>query len=383
MWRRRSRGDRHDSRREVTAIAAALVLAVVLGAGAWIAVQLVAVLDDHAKQTNYLSSVVSQLDGLLTKAGEADADHRAFLQNPDDRKLKSMNESLAGIQTAFAELLKLTTNDPGVQVDLISAKNVVDKKLESIRDALDYQRVGQGSQALTVIRESGSIGSTVTTAISPIHKKFVAMLDENRNKPREITSYTGLWLLATWLIAAALGGLITVIAVRESRLAGRLLKRLRRESIQDRLTGLPNGVYLEEWLTRSLPRATRHGGMVGLIYVDINNFKQVNHALGRDEGDKLLIEVAEKLSSITRSSDFVARIRNDSFAVVMQDVRDAQQVESATRRFGALGVTRAGMPIRITAGHAIFPEDAETASNLIRLSRAAMYRNRQTRRVAA
>ena len=363
------------------AFGAAAALALILGIGAWRAVDMVSSLSAHADQAAYLSSVEARLEALRAKAGDAENEHRAYLQTPDAVRLKAFNDAVAAIQGQFDELLKLTTQDPRLHANLRDAKELTDKKAESIRDAMDAGRNGQVTNAVTPVGQGG-MGPTVKGAIEPLQKRLEAAAAHSRGRPRDIASFTGYWLLATWLLAAAVGIAIAVLAVRQGRAVGRLDRRLRRESIHDNLTGLPNNAYLEEWLSRSLSRASRTGSKVGLVYVDINNFKQVNHALGYGEGDRVLVEIAEKLSHMTRKSDFVARVRNDSFALVMPDVTDIQQVESAMSRFAALSVVRASITIKTTVGAAVFPEDAETPDNLIRLSRAAMYRNRQTRRAA-
>jgi diguanylate cyclase (GGDEF)-like protein len=370
------------TRAEMFAMVAAATLIVMLSVGAWSAYYMVASLRDHANESAYLTGVVAHLDALLARAADAENEHRAYLQNADANRLKGFNEALAGIQSEFRELLKLTSDDQGAQLEIQAAKAQTDKTLESIRDAIDYQRIGQNAHALAVVGQSGSIAATVKEATASLQKKFETALFETRNRPREVASRTATWLLVTWLLAAIVGGGVAALAVRQARLVGRLHRRLRRESIYDELTSLPNAVYLEEWLTRSLARAAGTNMKVGVLYVDINDFKQVNHGLGYAEGDKVLLEVSEKLRQMTRSSDFLARVRNDSFAVVMPDVVDMQQVESEMSRLSGISVVRSGIAIKTTVGAAIFPEDAESADNLLRLSRAAMYRNRQTRRAA-
>jgi diguanylate cyclase (GGDEF)-like protein len=364
------------------AMGAAGLLVIVLSVGAWSAYYMVASLTDHANESAYFSNVVARFEALGARAADAENEHRAYLQNADANRLKSFNEALAGIQAEFRELLKLTSQDAGAQIEIQAAKAQTDKTLESIRDAIDYQRIGQSAHALAVVGQSGSIVATVKEAVAPLQKKFETALFETRNKPSDVASRTATWLVVTWLLAALIGVAIAVLAVRQARVVGRLHRRLRRESIYDELTGLPNGVYLEEWLTRSLARAAGTDMKVGVLYVDINDFKQVNHGLGYAEGDKVLLELSEKLRQMTRSSDFLARVRNDSFAIVMPDVVDMQQVESEMSRLSGLAVARSGIAIKTTVGAAVFPEDAESADNLLRLSRAAMYRNRQTRRAA-
>ena len=379
--RRRSQG-RSTSGVERLALAGAIGLVLALLGGAWLAADMMSALSDQVTESTYLANTINRFEAVMAKAAEAETEQRAYLQNADDKRLKAFHEAVAAMRTEFDELFKATAGEPSLNADIGAARAMTDKAVDSVRDAIDYQRIGQAPHGNAIIQQSGSISGTVKETIGPLHAKFEAALVQSRNRPREVASNTATWLVATWLLAAALGVTLAVLAIRQARAVGRMHRRLRDESIYDGLTGLPNGVYLEEWLSRSLHRAVRTGAKVGLLFVDINNFKQVNHALGHGEGDRVLTEIAGKLTSVTRASDFVARVRNDSFAVVMADVLDLQEIESAMSRLVDLSVDRAGIAIKTTVGAAVFPEDAETADNLLRLSRAAMYRNRQTRRAA-
>jgi len=378
---RRSRGDKR-TRAEIYALFATIALVVVLAAGAISAFMLVSELKDYAGQSRFLSDVLSRLESVSAKAADAENEQKAYSQNPDPGRLKGFSDAVAGIQADYQALLKLTADDPGTQLEIQAAKAQTDKAADAVRDAIDYHRTGQGAHALAFINQGGSLASSVRQAVAPLQKRVEKALLESRSKPEEIASRIGWWLLLSWTLAAIIGGTVSVMALRQAAIVGRLHRRLRRESIFDALTGLPNTVFLEEWLTRSIARASRTNARVGVLFVDINNFKQVNHGLGYSEGDKVLLELAEKLRTVSRASDFVARLRNDSFAVVMPDVVEAAQIETAMARLSGLAVVRSGIAIKITVGVAVFPEDAESADNLLRLSRAAMYRNRQGRRAA-
>lgn len=382
MSEKRSRSGSGTTRPEIVAIAAAMALVLTLAIGAWVAFMMVKTLSDEATEESYLSNVLSRLDTIVSRATDADAEYRAFQESGGPSRQKAFTDLLVAIRTDYDELLNLTSHDQTTHAELTAAKAKTDKTIDSIRDALDYKRTEQGTQAIVVLGDGGSLLATTKQATAALQKRFQSALIERGTRPRELADRTALWLLTTWLLAAMIGAGIAYLAIRHARNVGRLQRRLRRESIYDSLTGLPNGVYLEEWLKRSLARAVRTQTKVSVLYFDINDFKQVNHGLGYSEGDKVLLEVAEKLRAITRSSDFVARIRNDSFAVVLPDIIDLSQVESAISRLNTISVVRSGLAIKTTVGAAIYPEDAESADNLLRLSRAAMYRNRQTRRAA-
>src|SRR5689334_1214333 len=302
---RRSRGDKR-TRAEIYALFATIALVVVLAAGAISAFMLVSELKGYAGQSRFLSDVLSRLESVSAKAADAESEQKAYAQNPDPGRLKGFSEAVAGIQADYEALLKLTADDPGTQLEIQAAKAQTDKAADAVRDAIDYHRTGQGAHALAFINQGGSLASSVRQAVAPLQKRVEKALLESRSKPEEIASHIGWWLLLSWTLAAIIGATVSVMALRQAAIVGRLHRRLRRESIFDALTGLPNSVFLEEWLTRSIARASRTNARVGVLFVDINNFKQVNHGLGYSEGDKVLLELAEKLRTVSRASDFVA-----------------------------------------------------------------------------
>jgi diguanylate cyclase (GGDEF)-like protein len=380
MSEKRSRGDgKRRTGAETLTLSVAIAFVIGLALAAWGAIDMLGALSSHAEEGAYLASVDSRLDGIVSKAAEAEAQHRAYSRAPDPARLRAVNEAVTAMTSQFTELLKLTATNPGVQTDLLEAKAQTEKKVQLVRDAIEYQSTGDNTQALAMANQI-ALAISVREVLEPVRKQFDVAFVQHRATPHDIASSSGYVMLGTWLAVALLGLALAALALRESRASGRLYRKLRRESIHDSLTGLPNNVYLEEWLSRSIARANRSSGKVGVAYVDVVNFKQVNQALGYGEGDRVLVELAQKLRDSSRAADFVARVRNDSFAVIMADVADQQQLEQAMARFGALSIVRSGIAIRITVGGALFPEDAESADNLVRLSRAAMYRNRQSRR---
>src|SRR4051794_37952154 len=134
---RRSRS-RSSNRAEILAMSAALALMLVLMVGAWSAFELVSRLTDDANEATYYSSVLTRLERLSAKAADAENEQRAYMQNPDAARLKGFNDALAGIQSEYEALLKLTSQNGGAQAEIQAAKAQTDKTVDSIRDAIDY-----------------------------------------------------------------------------------------------------------------------------------------------------------------------------------------------------------------------------------------------------
>ena len=147
----------------------------------------------------------------------------------------------------------------------------------------------------------------------------------------------------------------------------------------DTLTGLPNRRLFHDRLEQALERAGRSHHRVGLLFLDLDGFKDVNDTLGHAIGDQLLREVAARLNECVRGSDSLCRLGGDEFTIVVENATlpdDAIRV--AERIVGALAppFLLAGREITTTAsiGIAVYPDDGTDSTNLLKNADVAMYR---------
>ena len=150
----------------------------------------------------------------------------------------------------------------------------------------------------------------------------------------------------------------------------------------DALTALPNRLMFRERLGRALARADREGGMVALMFIDLDNFKDVNDTLGHETGDELLRGTANLLVDTLPVASAVARMGGDEFAVLVEDVEEAQQVESmAARVLEAVGKLHVidGHEVAVTCsiGITMYPFDSRDLDTLLRNVDTAMYRAKE------
>ncbi|MCF8149497.1 MAG: EAL domain-containing protein [Burkholderiaceae bacterium] len=156
----------------------------------------------------------------------------------------------------------------------------------------------------------------------------------------------------------------------------------------DALTDLPNRVLLRDRVEQAMLRATREGLSIAIMVVDLDDFKQVNDSLGHSIGDMLLVAVTDRLEQYARSTDTIARIGGDEFVILIPDLKNDSAVAIVDRiaRTLCTGLARpldvAGRLISSPAsiGIALFPENADGFSDLLKAADAAMYESKKSQR---
>lgn len=154
--------------------------------------------------------------------------------------------------------------------------------------------------------------------------------------------------------------------------------RLNQLAYYDSVTGLANRHYFKERAEQAVSNALRYGTRCCLMFIDLDRFKAVNDSLGHDVGDELLKAVAQRLSTTLRNNDVVCRIGGDEFAVVLENVKNPNDVARlAQKMIDALQkhFSLRGNDISIGAsiGISVCPEHANSMAELLRCADIAMY----------
>ena len=158
----------------------------------------------------------------------------------------------------------------------------------------------------------------------------------------------------------------------------RLRKKLRIESIQDSLTGLYNRRHMEESLKREAFRAKRHGSQVGIIMLDVDDFKSFNDLHGHKVGDVVLQELGKFLHSRIRGEDIACRYGGEEFLLILPDASAEtarQRAEELRAEVSALKITTCGQQfqIHISLGVAAFPDHHNDIMQTVHAADMALY----------
>lgn len=212
-----------------------------------------------------------------------------------------------------------------------------------------------------------------------------------------MTSYTLVEAIRFILTTLALN-LICLAALRSEEQSYETIIKLHDDDIRqmafyDTLTGLPNRWNFKTNLQRVIDRASKDKQRVGLLYIDLDNFKQVNDQYGHEMGDKLLLKFSEQLWSEIRPSDQVlkpqeesiARLAGDEFVVLLPDIKDTINAGKVASRI--LDIFDGGFEVEgithltyASIGIAVFPDDAKEPSELLHFADTAMYDAKQNGR---
>jgi len=162
-------------------------------------------------------------------------------------------------------------------------------------------------------------------------------------------------------------------------------KILSYQATHDALTTLPNRTLFNDRLEQSIYKAKRQEGDFALLFIDLDQFKEINDTFGHEYGDKLLIEVASRLKHMIREEDTLARFGGDEFTIIMNHIKDpysisllAQKILDSLPHAIDLGIDQ--VQITCSIGVSLCPQDSIDALELIKYADIAMYRSKASGR---
>ncbi len=231
---------------------------------------------------------------------------------------------------------------------LLASDNYQDIKIEQEQDALTLRA--------TLDRKAKSIIDTLKDRLDRTTLALVMQI---------------VLIVAIWLY-------IIAIVRRWQRHQGKHSEELTRLAHYDALTGIGNRALFQLRLEGAFQQSRRDNKAVGLILMDIDHFKDINDSLGHDIGDHLLIKVAEELQKACRESDTVVRLGGDEFAIIATNIDKKR--DSAILGNKILSIFEQPLQIQThqiktgtSIGLAFYPDDAESADELLRKADMALY----------
>jgi diguanylate cyclase (GGDEF)-like protein len=158
---------------------------------------------------------------------------------------------------------------------------------------------------------------------------------------------------------------------------------LKYQANHDVLTGLPNRLLILDVLNHAIAMGQRHNSTLGLLFIDLDDFKKINDTAGHQEGDRYLIEFASRIQSALKSGDILGRLGGDEFVVILEDINDISNIIQINERI----LTLCKVPFYIkdkkyymscSIGVSLSPDDSINSEELIRKADMAMYQAKES-----
>jgi diguanylate cyclase (GGDEF)-like protein len=250
-----------------------------------------------------------------------------------------------------------------VQLDAVAAG--LQRQMES--SSPDPDKVESLLRRMTIINEN----------LTPIENEFVDALSEASR-----TIYR--WLQAIMLGACPslmiLGAWLSLRILQQRERAN---DRISHIAFHDDLTALPNRLMLKQYLDQALSRHRRTKTPLAILLMDLDRFKVINDSLGREVGDNLLRQVAERLRAQAREGDTVARVGGDEFVVLIESQANLADVSACAQRLmdhlsAPYGLGKQECHVTLSIGISVFPKDGSDSQQLLKAADVAMYQAKET-----
>ena len=155
-------------------------------------------------------------------------------------------------------------------------------------------------------------------------------------------------------------------------------ERIRLLAYHDELTGLPNMRLGKDRVASAIALARRNKTTVALLYLDLDDFKEINDSHGHSIGDQVLIKTAERMTHCVRETDTVARIGGDEFIIVLNQAGEKTAIIKSVEKIittltGSLRISGQDLYISVSIGIALYPDHGQTPDDLIKNADEAMY----------
>jgi len=210
-----------------------------------------------------------------------------------------------------------------------------------------------------------------TTAVVEVYIDQSSRYADYMNRARDSTLFFS-------LLAALAFGTPALGFYLQSQQVSRASQRLRLITEQDQLTGLPNRLLFHTTLRQAII-ATGEGIKFGLLCLDLDHFKSVNDTFGHDVGDKLLLEVAQRIQGAIRPVDTAARLGGDEFAIIQTNIKTPEDCETVAARLVSVlaepfFIDGHHINIGLSVGIALAPSDGEDAETVFKAADIALYK---------
>lgn len=158
-------------------------------------------------------------------------------------------------------------------------------------------------------------------------------------------------------------------------------KKIEQQALHDFLTNLPNRRYLDRKLNEMLTK-TDQSNKVALLFIDLNNFKQINDTFGHPSGDHVIKIIARRLEVCIRENDFICRYGGDEFIIILENIQNREQVNQIILQIKntlkrPIKLEKESVEITGSIGLSLYPDQGQDKETLIKIADQKMYHEKR------
>jgi diguanylate cyclase (GGDEF)-like protein len=326
-----------------------------------------AALAESGAQRDEIGTLKQALHGLMQGAQAREAESRAYLKTLDmlEEAVVEVDRDLRVLRASSA--LSLLTGVEGIGRYFPDGFHAEDR--EMLATQLEQIFSGASTQLnlrLRAMRGGGNMGEKVNLD-SRVNLDIKVNLD----------SKVETWLEARFVPADQPATVVRGV-LRDITQTYLQEKHIAHIALHDALTGLPNRVLLDDRCKIAIRQADRLGHGVGLGFIDLDHFKQINDSLGHKAGDKMLIAFARRVREALRGGDTLCRWGGDEFVVLLPDIPDLATLREVAAKIAGvcrdpLHIDENEYAITFSMGFAVYPDDADNVDTLLSQADRAMF----------
>ncbi len=245
------------------------------------------------------------------------------------------------------------------------------------RDAVNTNAMQRGTQTIDGIQRSYRFFPALTSTKENEqgwNSYVVGIVYNDQVMQDEIDGHRYLFMINVVSMAVLFVGFIAVVVY--------LLRKFEYQAHHDKLTGLANRKHFVESFSRLRNRADANGDCIGVVFIDIDKFKEINDSHGHDTGDAVLRSIASRTENHLKEKDLKARMGGDEFLIALADLKSKEQITEVAVRLMAelkkpLSVNGREIPVSVSGGISVYPDDSRNLETLISKADMAMYEEKR------
>ncbi|MBW4551069.1 MAG: diguanylate cyclase [Aphanocapsa sp. GSE-SYN-MK-11-07L] len=333
----------------------------------------------HADQETLTRATAASPFGYLVKPFQAEQIHTAIQVALQRYRLEQETKTAKDQVTDTLRSLGEAT----IAIDLAGRITFMNPVAETLTGWQQADAIGQSVDQVLSLLDGETLASVDYSLVGALEQNALVKLPENclLLDKNGIARYIGDTATPITNQAGEVTGSVMVFQDISDR--KRVEDELSRNAFYDGLTGLPNRSLFLDRLNQSLKFYKQRGiGVFAVVYLDLDEFKEINASLGHLLGDRLLVEVGQRFTSSLRSCDTIARLGSNQFAVLLQNIRDLSEAELCTQRLQAQLIESFVLDeqtIQVTAsiGIALGQRGYKRSEEVLRDADAMMYQAKQ------